>query len=132
MSEQPEHSSEPAGERTGRHEGRATAATVAAVALASGSTVKVAARKAGISVRCLANWRRKPAFERLVNRYRDQLVDEAVGQVSKDLSAATAVLRKLLKSRQEQVQLRAAAELLALGIALRKHADTDRRLAEVE
>lgn len=111
---------------------RSQAAGVAALAVAVGKTVKDAAAEAGIGVRTLYSWLKKPAFRRRVSAIREQMVGAAVGRVSRDMASAADVLGKLLKSRSEDTRFKAAAKLIELGVKLRDHDDLAGRLAEVE
>lgn len=111
---------------------RKQAATVAAVALAGGATVRSAARKAKLGERTLYSWLRKPVFKARVNALRARLVTEAVGHLSKDMTAASGVLRKLLRSETETTRLKAARAILELATKLRESEEMEQRIADLE
>lgn len=111
---------------------RAQAATVAALAVAAGKAIAMAAAEAGIGERTLYTWLTKPAFKRRVDELRGRLVSEAVGKLSKSMSGAAEVLEKLLRSRDEGTRLKASRAILELAVRLRDHDEMARRLAELE
>jgi hypothetical protein len=104
----------------------------AAVALASGRSVRVAARSAGIGERTLHRWRTEPPFVERVRDLQAELLRRAVGRLSQAMPQAAAMLRKLLASGNERVQLAAASKLLESGLKLREHLDLEERLCELE
>lgn len=122
----------PDGAAAGPGTGRSAAAEAAALALASGSTVRAAAKRAGIGERTLYAWLNRSAFKAKVSRLRSRLVDTALGQLSKDMTAAAAVLRKLLKADDENVRLRAARAVIELGVALRQTSELADRVEQLE
>lgn len=111
---------------------RKQAAGVAALALATGMTVRAAARKAKIGERTLYSWCRLPSFKRLVQEIRGRLVQESIGRLSRDMSAASDVLRKLLKSKAEATRLKAATAIITLAAKLRESEELEQRVAELE
>jgi transposase-like protein len=111
---------------------RKQAAGVAALALATGKTVREAARKAGIGETTLYKWLRKPAFKARVTELRERMVAEAVGKLSRGMAGAAATLERLLKSKDERVKLAAAKAILDSAVKVRDQADLADRLAAVE
>jgi hypothetical protein len=103
-----------------------------AVALAAGSTIKAAAKRAAVAERTVRGWLTRPAFRSRVSRIRDQAVSQAVAMLSRDMVAAAGVLKKLLRSEREDVRLRAARAVIELGIAARDHDDLLNRVEELE
>lgn len=112
--------------------GRVRAAEVAALQLALGQPVARAARKAQIGERTLFAWLKKPAFKRKVCELRGRLVQESIGRLSKDMAAASDVLRKLLKSKAEATRLKAATAIITLATKLRESEELEQRLADLE
>lgn len=111
---------------------RKQAAGVAALSLATGMTVRAAAKRAKVGERTLYSWLRKPAFKRRVNELRNRLVSESIGKLSKSMSSAAGVLEKLLRSKKEETRLRAARAILELATKLRESEELERRVAELE
>jgi hypothetical protein len=111
---------------------RKQAAGVAALALATGRTVREAADTAGVGERTLYRWLRKPAFRKRVNELRGRMVSEAVGTLSKSMGHAARALDKLLRSRDKKVKLAAAKAILELATKLRASEELERRLDELE
>lgn len=102
--------------RKGTHRGR-QADELLAVAIASGRTVRDAARSAGIAERTA--WRRleQKSFRRLVRKLRRQMVSEAIGLLSAGLAEAIVVARDLcLRGRSEAIKLAAAKQLMDKGL----------------
>lgn len=63
---------------------------------------------------------------------RDTAVSQAVAILSRDMVSAAGVLRKLLKSSNDSVALRAAVAVLQLGMQIREQAELEERLSEIE
>jgi hypothetical protein len=104
----------------------------AAVALASGHSVRGAAGAVGIGERTLYRWRDDPAFAQRVRDLQAELVRRAVGRLSRAMPKAAVKLRKLLASESEKIQLAAAGKLLESGLKLRDQVDLEERLAALE
>lgn len=111
---------------------RKNAATVAALALAVGKPVRVAARQAGIGERTMYSWMRRPTFQRKVAELRERLVSEAVGRMSRAMAGAARMLVRLLRSEDEVVRLKAASAILLLGVRVREHGELGRRVLDIE
>ncbi len=127
---QPPGSSGPAGGEPDKGK-KPGAASRAALLLSLGKTVAATAKAVGVAESTLYAWRRKPAFRRMVSAYRSQLVSEAVGRLSRDMTAAAAELRKLLRSKSEATRLRAATTIIEQANTLRLTEDLERELAEL-
>ena len=111
---------------------RRQAAGVAALALAVGKPVRIAATQAGVGERTLYTWMQRPAFKRRVAGLRERLVAEAVGRLSKAMAGAARVLVRLLRSEDETVRMKAATAILHMSIRVREHGELERRVAELE
>jgi hypothetical protein len=103
------------------------------VALACGSTMEAAARKAGISERTAHRRLKDPAFGRRL----DQLKTETVRRAADMLTAAALEAVKTLLSLQADnvpapVRLGAARATLELGMKAREFADLTERIAQLE
>ena len=105
----------------------------AALALATGKTVRAAAKLAGVGERTLHRWIKRPAFKRAIHRHRQRLTDEVVGQLARDLRDAVRTLRTLnKKGEREETRLRAANSIADVFARLRESGEFAERLAEVE
>jgi hypothetical protein len=104
----------------------------ALAALASGSTVKVAAQAAGVHERTVFLWLTDPAFKADVNKLRARLVDQTLGKLSRAATRSAAGLAKLLDNPDANIRLRAATAVLDRLVAYREHADLVARLDELE
>jgi hypothetical protein len=102
------------------------------LALASGQTVRDAARAAGVGERTAARRWADPAFRRRVTRLRAELVERATGQLADGMAEAVATLRRLLTAEGESVRLGAARSILELGNRLREAVELEGRLRAVE
>jgi hypothetical protein len=109
---------------------------IAAVALASASSADGAARKAGVGVNRVWVWlREEPVFKARVQELRVQLTDRACGIVVEAMADAALALKRLLSSKSELVQLKAADSLLTHGAQLRALAEMQQvqdRVGELE
>lgn len=108
---------------------RSGSAALVALALAGGATVAAAARKGQVSERTVYRWLRLPKFKARLEQYREQLVGEATGRVSRHMSAAADALGGLVKkSKSELVRLKAAQALLDAGPKLRLSEQLEREV----
>jgi len=78
------------------------------LALASGKSVRDAARSAGIGERAATRRMADPAFRRLVNDLRAEIVGRALGNLVDATTEAVDTLRKLLKAKANTVKLGAS------------------------
>jgi transposase-like protein len=110
-----------------------------ALALAGGRTIRGACRSAGVSESACYEWLRDPQFKALVTEQRSRLFDVAVGKLADRCALAAGKLFKLMRSKDERVQLSAAKAVLEQGVSLRasvelarEYADLQRRLDRLE
>lgn len=96
---------------------------ILAGALATGVTCVEAAKLVGIHERTVRRKLKEPAFRARVDELRGEIVSGAVGMLAHRMAAATRKLCRLLKSKDERVQLAAAKEII--GFALKGRADVD-------
>jgi hypothetical protein len=87
-----------------------------ALALAGGRTVTKAAAKAGIGRRTATRWLAEPAMRARVAELRSAMIARAIGRTAAGLALAAGRLRRLVRSKDERVALRAASALLAIGL----------------
>jgi hypothetical protein len=92
--------------------GRKNADSALSLALATGATVGVAARRAGVSERTAYRRLQDPAFRSLVDRTRSQIVDRTVAGLATLGRSAVATLAKLLRDPSPRVRLRACRTVL--------------------
>jgi hypothetical protein len=103
------------------------------LALASGQTVRDAARAAGISERTATRRMAEHDFRARVAELRDGMVARALGRMADGMSDAADKLRQLLLSaRSEAVQLGACRTLLGLGVKLRESVEIQQRVEDLE
>lgn len=102
------------------------------LALASGQTIRDAARAAGIGERTATRRLSDPAFRRRVAELRADMVCRALGKMADGMGDAADKLRQLLAANSEAVQLGACRALLELGVKLRESVELEQRLAALE
>jgi hypothetical protein len=111
------------------HNGRREAV---ALCLASGCTVRDAAREAGCGERTVHTWLTDPAFRNRVSQVRTELFGRAVGRLSRLAGRAADSLGELLEAQNESVRLQAAKTILEAGARLREALELAQRLDDVE
>ena len=102
------------------------------VALASGLTVRDAARQANIGERTAHRRLEDPAFQQLVERARDERFKRALGMLADGASEAVEKLRDLLEDGPPNVPLKAAQSLLLYGVRLREQIEIEHRVSSLE
>lgn len=95
----------------------------AALAIASGQTIKAAAEVAHVSERAVHGWLRDAAFVARVRELRAAMFGAAVGRLADLSGKAAGVLGGLLDSEAEGVRRQAAVNVLELGTKLRESVD---------
>src|SRR5262245_1947750 len=101
------------------------------VALASGQTVRDAARAAGIGERTATRRLADPGFRQAVTELQAEMVGRAMGRLADGMVAAADTLRQLLSADGESVRLGAARSILELADRLRD-VELEQRLIAVE
>jgi len=105
----------------------------AALALAAGESVRVAARKSGAGERTIKAWTATvPAFSKRVSELRAEMTNMAVGRLADGMAVAADTLTDLLSAKSETVRLGAARALLELANKLRDVVELEPRLAALE
>jgi phage terminase small subunit len=103
----------------------------AILALLTTETKKAAARKAGVPESTLYSWLDLPAFQRRLRRARNRIWDESVTGVVRASNDAVKALKKNLKAKEPQVQVRAAKVLLDHGARMAAMADLQAQIDEL-
>jgi hypothetical protein len=104
-----------------------------ATSIASGLSIRAAARKAGVGERTAYRWHAEsPGFAALVAKLRDATLNRTVGKLVKASTRAAEALAQLIKSPDEVIRLRACTAILDAGIRVRDHAEVLGRLTELE
>src|SRR5262249_29173618 len=104
----------------------------AIAALLSEPTVQLAADRAGVPYSTLKNWLTRPDFARAFAAARRQVVDAAVGRLSKLTSAAVETLRRNLRSEKSTEQIRAATAIMDFALRGLEVADLAQQVAELQ
>jgi AcrR family transcriptional regulator len=116
----------------GSHRGRSNADAALLAALASGATVRDAAKSAGVAERTVYRRLDDPEFRRRVDSTRAEMVSQAVARLSAAATEAVDTLRDLLSSDMDFARLGAARAILEIGIRLREHGELAERIATLE
>ena len=102
------------------------------VAMAGGSTVRAAARRAGIGERTAFRRLGEPDFRKKVSAMRAATIERATGRLARASTKAAATLDRLLRSKDERIRLAAGRWILRMLTHLRDHADHEERLLQLE
>ncbi len=113
-------------------DGRPFGGDAFALAVASGISLREAARSAGISESTAYRRLKDPAFRRRVSEIRTSFLNEAVGRLCEAANEAVSTLRALLTARSEGVRLSAARAILELGAKLREQTELEERITALE
>jgi hypothetical protein len=92
---------------------RLTEAAVAA--LLTHPTIREAAAAANIDERTLRNWLKDPDFVAAYSEARRELLEHAIGLLQGSIGAAVAKLKKLMKSGNPAIELKAAMAIIQLA-----------------
>lgn len=110
----------------------ADAKAAAAAVIASGGSYREAGEVAGRSKRTIVRWSADPAFARLVADLRAERLSEVTGRLAEMAPRAVDVLCEAMEDDKAWVRLRAAGDVLSWSMRLRRAADLETRLVEVE
>jgi transposase len=102
------------------------------IAYASGTSLREAARTAGISESTAYRRLKDPAFRRRISEIRTSFLNQAVGLLCEDATKAVSTLKELLSARSESVRLSAARAILELGPKLREQTELEERITALE
>jgi hypothetical protein len=115
------------------HRGRENADEALAAALACGATVEQAAAKAGVSARTAHRRLKDPAFLRRVQAAQGDLVQRQGSLLTgAGLEAIKTLVELLRPPAPPSVRHAVARSVLEFGLKIRKAADFEPRLAELE
>ena len=103
-----------------------------AAAIAAGSTVSDAARQIDVSLSTAQRRMAEPAFRRQVADLRAEMVSDALGYMSDNLTRAARSVAGLLEAPEPHIRLRAARILLSLTLKVRDAVDVDTRIRDLE
>ena len=106
----------------------------AALALAAGQPLRVAARGSGAGERTIKTWTATvPAFGRRVSELRAEMTSRALGRLADNMASAAETLGFLSrKGKSEMVRLSAARAVLELGNKLRESVELEERISALE
>ena len=99
--------------------------------MASGQTLRDAARAAGVGERTATRRWADPAFRLRVSELRGEMVGQALGRMADGMTEAADVLRGLLAAENEVVRLGAARSLLTLCVKLRESVELEKQVRDV-
>jgi hypothetical protein len=113
--------------------GRSSADSALVAALAGGSTIEDAARRAGVSARTAYRRVGEPDFRKRVTEVRAEMLSQSVGALTVAARAAVHTLMLLMQPiESSSVRLGAAKAVLELGAKLRESEHLEHRVAELE
>jgi hypothetical protein len=101
-------------------------------ALAAGHSNPEAGKIAGLSSKTVQRRLSDPLFRAELDDLKRQMVQQTAASLSTVATSAVATLEKLLASRDEWVQLRAAKEILDVSIRYREALELPDRIAALE
>jgi hypothetical protein len=103
-----------------------------ALALATGTEIRSAARNIGISERTAFRRLTDPRFREMVSKFRGELVMAAAGKLSGGLLKAAGVLVELLNEPSPTIRLGASKTLFELSVKLTETVEFEERLRRLE
>lgn len=103
-----------------------------AAAVATGESVKSAAARLKLGLSNAHREARTEAFRAKVREFRDESIRRAADRLAALSLGSVGALQSLLKSQDENIKLRAAAEILRSLVAVSNHAELVERLAALE
>ena len=102
------------------------------LALAAGSTVRQAAKRAKVSERTAHRRLNDREYRRRIDAARAEMISQATGQLAKAATDATTTLGKLLKSESDAIRLGACRTILENCERLRQGVELAQRMNELE
>jgi transposase len=104
----------------------------AIVLLASGSTIKEAAKAIKCNEKSIDNWKHHPEFLAALHKAEDEVYDEALRVLKKAARPAiNCLLRNMDSKVSAYVQVQAAGKLLDAGLEIHKIAALEQEVAEL-
>lgn len=101
-------------------------------ALATGSSIKDAAKVAGINERTVYRRLKDSSFVAEVDEVRRIVISQTIGILTEANISAALALRELLNSEADYVKRAAAKDIIELALKMRFEFDLSERLARVE
>jgi hypothetical protein len=109
------------------------AKTQLALALARGVTPAKWARDSNVAQNTAYRWAREPEVRKLVESCRRQMIDQAVGQMTRHtIKAASGIVKLAEEATSETVRLRALRSIFSDLIAASKYSGLEQRMSELE
>jgi hypothetical protein len=102
------------------------------LALASGLSVRDAAKQTKVSERTIYRRLQDPAFRTAVSQARGAMLQQAIGLLSATACEAVTTLKGALQDESSHVRIRAARSILELGTKLRDLIEFEERLGNLE
>jgi transposase-like protein len=122
--------------RGGSHSGEfSTRQRAAALAIATGASIRSVAKTAGVSTRAVYKWLAQPAYVQLIATERDRVLSRVVGKLVRSAVRAATTLDKLLGASGEPgegARIRAASAILDAMVRTREHGELAARVAALE
>ncbi len=103
-----------------------------ALLLASGRTIKGAAKASEVGERTAHEWLEKPEYVAYIAELRGKILSRTLGIMVKATTKAARKLATLLDDDNPAIQLRAAMALLDGTTRLRDHTEIEARMLEIE
>lgn len=110
---------------------RKAARQIVAVLLAQGRSVKHAATEVGVGERTIYHWMKQPEYVARVDRIKNELVGQAISNLSSNMNLAADQLVKLVVSDDEKISLGASKTLLEMALKARASEETDKKIREL-
>lgn len=105
---------------------------IAAAVIAAGGSYTAAGDETGKSKRTIVRWASDPAFARLVCDLRAERLSEVTGRLGELTPRALDTIVECLDEESPFARLRAATAILEWSLRLRRAADLEARMLEVE
>jgi hypothetical protein len=106
--------------------------TLAVIALASGSSVRDAANKSGVSERTLFRRVKDSKFQDDVNNARREIIENSLSKLIELSEKAVNTLEQLLQSDNQTVRIAAAKFILQGSLELRREVEFESRISYLE
>jgi hypothetical protein len=107
--------------------------TALAIAVAKGVRVTAWARQNDVGRSTAYNWTKEPGFRLVVQSWRREALDRAIGMMASRSTGAVKVIAGLAdRAESESVRLRAARAVLSDQIPIAKFSDLESRMGQLE
>jgi AcrR family transcriptional regulator len=100
--------------------------------LLAAPSIEAGCRRAKISKGAVYQWLKDETFRQELKRQRDELIERALDSLKANVAKATETLVRLLDSESEQIQARAAEDILEFTQKALEHEELERRIGELE